>query len=372
MENRAVFTGYKKLTLPKMNNLDIATFSRILDIKNLTNSYKIYWFYGILEEIKLGKKEITFEKIIYWMIVKSWYTILEYKLNFGKSDKLSEAVKELCNKYSFHKNINENDLLKKLEEIDSSEFYPILNFFSSYVPYRLLAPFYSEELRGEKDTFKNKLIIEFSTESDKSIYRLENKIIIVNKNWFDYLSNNQKIIEGWLIGKLINFLQTRNPNIPNIPFKLFAPKKRDLSKVTKIWKEMIKEKDIIDIYSNKKLLNDISIDHFLPWSFVLHDQLWNLVPTTRSINSSKSDNLPNLGDYLELFCTQQFQLYIFLKEKNYNKALEDYFQINLDSEDKINKETFTRKLKDNIMPLFQIAKNQGFQSEWQLQRGKSN
>ena len=34
------------------------------------------------------------------------------------------------------------------------------------------------------------------------------------------------------------------------------------------------------------------------WSFVSHDLLWNLMPTDSSINSSKSNKLPDLNLYL--------------------------------------------------------------------------
>ena len=47
-----------------------------------------------------------------------------------------------------------------------------------------------------------------------------------------------------------------------------------------------------------------SLDHFLPWKFVLHDQLWNPIPVSRSANSSKSDSLPSLR-YLEPFVETQ-------------------------------------------------------------------
>lgn len=36
-----------------------------------------------------------------------------------------------------------------------------------------------------------------------------------------------------------------------------------------------------------------AIDHFVPWAFVLEDQLWNLVRSCRDCNSQKSDGLPN-------------------------------------------------------------------------------
>ena len=46
------------------------------------------------------------------------------------------------------------------------------------------------------------------------------------------------------------------------------------------------------IYGDGELTDkDISIDHFVPWSYVANDEIWNLHPTTRSINSAKSNNL---------------------------------------------------------------------------------
>ena len=45
-------------------------------------------------------------------------------------------------------------------------------------------------------------------------------------------------------------------------------------------------------YCNRQLDQDWHIDHFLPWSFVLEDRLWNLVPSCQSCNSSKSDGVP--------------------------------------------------------------------------------
>jgi hypothetical protein len=44
----------------------------------------------------------------------------------------------------------------------------------------------------------------------------------------------------------------------------------------------------------------------LPWSFVAHDQLWNLTPTSPEVNSSKSDNLP-ANTYFDRFVDLQHQ-----------------------------------------------------------------
>ncbi len=65
-----------------------------------------------------------------------------------------------------------------------------------------------------------------------------------------------------------------------------------------------------EIYSGQILTeNDISIDHFVPWSYVAHDEMWNLNPTTKSINSSKRNNLLDWDEYFEKLAQQEFQSY---------------------------------------------------------------
>lgn len=50
----------------------------------------------------------------------------------------------------------------------------------------------------------------------------------------------------------------------------------------------------IDFYTGKVLQeNDISVDHVIPWSFMYSDDIWNLVLTSKSNNSSKSNIIPS-------------------------------------------------------------------------------
>lgn len=62
-----------------------------------------------------------------------------------------------------------------------------------------------------------------------------------------------------------------------------------------------------EIYGGNILTEkDISIDHFVPWSYVAHDEMWNLNPTTKSINSSKSNNLPDWDTYFNKLARQEY------------------------------------------------------------------
>ncbi|MBP3953645.1 HNH endonuclease domain-containing protein [Bacillus suaedae] len=54
-------------------------------------------------------------------------------------------------------------------------------------------------------------------------------------------------------------------------------------------------------YCNRSLSDkkrETHVDHFIPWSFVQSDQIWNLVLSCNRCNSSKSDKLPK-REYLE-------------------------------------------------------------------------
>ena len=48
-----------------------------------------------------------------------------------------------------------------------------------------------------------------------------------------------------------------------------------------------------DIYSGESITaSRFDLDHFIPCSYVANDELWNLIPMERRLNSSKSNKLP--------------------------------------------------------------------------------
>lgn len=124
---------------------------------------------------------------------------------------------------------------------------------------------------------------------------------------------------------------------------------------------------------NFEKYGEMSIDHFIPWSFVLHDELWNLAPTFKNVNSSKSNKLPKMDLYLDKFCDLQYAAFNMIrqdrKDRESKKILEDYLTINkkldlnylLNKDKEITKAEFADSLKATISPLHQIAYNQGYE-----------
>lgn len=93
---------------------------------------------------------------------------------------------------------------------------------------------------------------------------------------------------------MITYLQRCNPSVPGIADKLYPPQERNLVKVQGYWKLIMGLQPIKEIYGGNELTGkEISIDHFVPWSYVAHDELWNMHPTTKGINCSKSNHLPD-------------------------------------------------------------------------------
>ena len=366
--------------LPPSEELDIRSLEQTLYAKNLTNSYKLFWFSALLTEISMGRSNIGFREIIARMLAKAWYPIIRFKLFFGPIDKISDAVSYLKTHYDFPVDIQESELTKQILQLVQRDdrLRKRLEEFTKYVPYRFLSPFFSSGLRGLLDAKKNEKIELLSSESSTAIYQIVGDAINLPPAWFRYLSINQGILRGWCDYHLIMYLQQRNPNVPAIAAKLTAPQTRDLRIAKSFWHEIIQTQQVNDIYTKadfKEISFDeygsISIDHFLPWSFVLHDQIWNLTPTFQSINSAKNDRLPNLELHFEDFCQLQYTAYSFAQSiGKHKKLLEDYYRLDArlasfsTHRDIIEPEIFNRILKNAIVPLHQIAYNQGF-NLWQ-------
>ena len=230
------------------------------------------------------------------------------------------------------------------------------------MPYRFLTTFI-DGLQGVPDHKKNALIEQASKESPDVPYVIVSKTCIMDMRWLEYFFLNMPILEGWAEMRLTSFLQNRNPNVPAIHQKLRAPVQRNLSKAVKYWKEYILNNPYTDIFSGAELdTHNLSIDHFVPWSIVLHDKIWNLIPTTRSINSSKNDRLPCWESFFPGFAGIQYESYIWhLQNNSKNKILEDYLLIKPDGFTPNTPElTFRNALEETLYPVYRIAKNQGF------------
>jgi hypothetical protein len=199
--------------------------------------------------------------------------------------------------------------------------------------------------------------------------------IIINEDWAEYIKKNREILLGWIEYHMIHYLQKRNPSVPGIADKLYPPQERRLEKVKKYWKLVLSVAPVREIYNDQILAdNDISIDHFVPWSYCAHDEFWNLSPTTKSINSSKSNYLPNWDVYFPKLANLEYQSYkLIWQSEIIHKEFEKCAKEHINNEDVYQRiyseglgfDEFRARLITVIRPVYDAAHECGFDWNWE-------
>lgn len=369
------------MRLPYSERLDIAHFSRLFD--NKSECYKLFWFQAIARKIKEGHDTLTFEMLIDEMIADAWYMVSEYRLNLGPSDALERVVHRLGEISNMKPCEKKERILAYLADCGDKKVIAMKRILSQNVPYRLQAPF-MESMKGKEWSRSGRNLAERINQEQRLMYYFLqfnglNTQIRIQEEWADYIERNYEIIQGWVELNLIQYLQRRNPSVPGITDKIYPPRERNLEKVKKYWKMIASIQPIQDIYGETRLdERNISIDHFVPWSYVAHDELWNLTPTTRNINSSKSNHLPDWNTYFPMLCRMEYSSYEMMwKYPEIYSAFEKCAREHLNNQEikhklyqnGLSEAEFAGRLEDVLLPVYQSAKNMGF-SSWRWRTDK--
>lgn len=348
------------MVLPSQGFVDAGRLSRVYD--NTTATYKFYWFISIIDLIcaNPNRRIFSFDEIIAGMIAEAWYPIHYFKLSFGKLDSLESNILEIQRLLDIPIDASKSNIKAQiLGNIDKPEIRRSIHIFTLNVPYRFLSPW----IPGATNT---QVIAESQVFVNNCPYAIFDKTILINNYWVDYLVSYSDILKDFSFWNLSIFLQKRNPNVPDIPSKLIRPLQRSpLTRQHRFWDRYIQSVGHINcIYTGVKLTaGNYDLDHFIPWSFVVHDMLWNLLPSDASINSSKSNCIPSLDKYLEPMTKIQ---HAALRE-NYasnpsDRLFEDYlvFRCSIPELIDASDSYFFELFKNEFTPMAQTATNMGF------------
>lgn len=350
-----------------------------------TSSYKFLMMRAILDLAQTAST-IKMNDVALRSLSYAWYTINFYKLSYGPSDSMEKWIEklgsQLSNKdyeflisdQSYHKIY---PALKELikEGIQSEIIKQTIEDFKKYVPYRILTPWFANELRGKADHKKNSEILKLSQDqSKKPLYRLEQRsddlYLHLDLEWQQYLCHNKEFLEGWWKWKFISFLQIKNPTVLAIANKLQPPINREMASVKKLFKDYFNASSSKPkCFYSGATLTTIHHDHFLPWSFLGSDILFNFVPANETVNYSKSNCIPS-ERYLRDLSDFQFDIFSWMK-KTENRNIEEYIgilQLPYDPSERL----FEEKMMLYYKPLYLTAKNQRFTMDWVWERRTNN
>ena len=373
--------------LPKSDTVDVSTLSRLL--KKTTNSYKYLFFISILDI--LARREfdalspISFREIIIEVLANAWYSHTYFKLSFGLQDKISNKLDSLNIDISDTKIIFQDTDKRHLRRtISDKPIDDIVSDLRRYVPFLFIRPFFEQELKSAK-TGKNKRtnpgddeqkIINLAEELfnvKKPLYRFDASLykncssINLHPEWVSYIENNYSIVRAWVCWEWLKYMQQRNPNVPAVANKLFPPQERgSLNSQKSYWKLILKQTNLQCIYSKQTLpSHGFSLDHYLPWSFVAHDQSWNLIPTFPEVNSSKSNYLPDENYFDEFVNLQHLGLSVAKESmgvQQWSNYIEPYIaDLKIaDENNLIDLQILKSAYESTLTPLISIAIKQGF------------
>lgn len=391
----------KLSTILYSNKLDVKKFENLLS--NNDQGYKFFWLEAILKLIAQNKQLFTFEDVIDEMIVGAWRMVTHYHLRLGYTvngnaeNFLEHAIRILyeCLKEDVgNKTLSKDRLLFLIQKYQDNLMEDKLHL-TDYVPYRLIKPFVEKEGKDYIDRKNYGRFIAYLNAFTKvnheffyDITDAENPLkrrIRLNEEWVNFILQNYAVIMGWLRFNKALFIQDRNPGVPGVMYKV-APeteeKRKSLKNARELWIATVDVtgKPLYEIYTGNELsVNEFDLDHFVPRSYVSNDELWNLTPMAKQLNSSKNNKLPERR-YIKDFVEYNYYLYSLIfanNNKDQAAILKHYFDrcenqhLNaIWAAEKLyipgnTKEQFGNILEENLSLVYDSAKLQEYE-EWVL------
>ena len=391
----------KLSTILYSNKLDVKKFEHLLS--NNDQGYKFFWLEAILKLIAQNRQLFTFEDVIDEMIVGAWRMVTHYHLRLGHTvngnaeNFLEHAIRILyeCSKEDVgNKSPSKDRLLFLIQKYQDNLMDDKLHL-TDYVPYRLIKPFVEKEGKDYIDRKNYGRFIAYLNAFTKvnheffyDITDAENPLkrrVRLNEEWVNFILQNYAVIMGWLRFNKALFIQDRNPGVPGVMYKV-APETEEKRKSLKNARELciatvdVTGRPLYEIYTGNELsIDEFDLDHFVPRSYVSNDELWNLTPMAKQLNSSKNNKLPERR-YIKDFVEYNYYLYslIFANgNKDQAAILKHYFDrcenqhLNaIWATEKLyipgnTKEQFVNILGENLGLVYDSAKLQEYE-EWVL------
>ena len=266
----------------------------IIENMNNDNTYKLAWGRALLElivqldEVR-SDNVFTFKQIGHKMLKYYWNQLYFFNLKQSPNPKkIPVVVQETLKCIEFYKdNIGSSipvwfDKAETVLESDSSFYDRELNVIARKLRDDVSWRF----MNVKKDSFE--------------IYKLDRNAMTVSFSESQVLDLKEY---AFVLSQLLNYrwaqLLEKFNNSPRIALKVKGIsdeqiRRNSLKKYRDILLLQMHEDKVLDFYSGKELKkNDISVDHVIPWSFMYSDDIWNLVLTSKSENSSKSNSIPS-------------------------------------------------------------------------------
>ena len=149
---------------------------------------------------------------------------------------------------------------------------------------------------------------------------IDKRFVELTKESREFFKTHYNELSKLLIFEWAKFLERTNftPMLISKIEGLGLEKRKSLMKYKKI---LLEQMDAKCFYCDNNIVDDnIHIDHFIPWSYIYEDSIWNLVISCSKCNLEKSDYLPTEK------CIEKIENRNNIHKFNvYNKDIKDYY-----------------------------------------------
>lgn len=278
-----------------------------------TATYKYAFFKAILDNLfnVNDKLELDFKCLSYSFSKMYWNLIAKFKLpQYQNGSRVSLIEKAIYDIISNNKLLDEIDF----DSLNKEEQDEYLSKTKNVISINVVGALYSDLNSNIYGFDKSKKKIWFNEESYNFLTKYKSALEKLNYYaWIIWMENN---------------LSIANKGENNLAIKLDNSTKRESLESFK--QSLFSKGDTLECFycGNPVSLKGCHMDHFIPWSFVKDDQIWNLVFSCSHCNESKNNKIPSY-DYLNklIIRNKNISLETYNKKliKLYNSALYNGF-----------------------------------------------
>ncbi|WP_078552240.1 HNH endonuclease [Bacillus alkalicellulosilyticus] len=266
-------------------------FTIVLSSKSVKSStYKYALVKALIENLYQVNEqyELSYDQLAYSFTKIYWNLIVNHELihqNAGKSARVVTIIKEEQTKHGIPSDFS-------FDKIDEAVQLILVKKVKSIMKINVYGALYGDT-RGSFYAFDHQ----------REYFKL-NPVV------YHFMLNYQRLIVNLTNYHMAVMIEALN-EVPSINYLLGKVERlAERSSLRPFEKLLLQYFEKTCFYCGKTLSNakrETHVDHFIPWSFVQSDHIWNLVLSCSHCNSSKSDKLPERG-YLEFIINRNNKL----------------------------------------------------------------
>ncbi|MHA7136600.1 HNH endonuclease domain-containing protein [Rossellomorea arthrocnemi] len=303
-------------------------FTIVLSSKSVKSStYKYALIKALIENLYQIDEDfkVTYDQLAYTFTKVYWNLIVHHNLikqNSGKTARVASIIIEEQSKYSIPPEMI-------FDKIPDSLQLKLVSKVKATMKINVFGALYGDT-RGEFYAFDHKT-----------------ELLRFNPAVHAFMLNYQRLITNLTNYHMAAMIEQLN-EVPSINYLLGKVESIAKRSSLRPFEDILLSHFLSQCFYCKKTLTgqkrERHVDHFIPWSFVQSDHIWNLVLACNKCNSSKSDKLPKRG-FLEEIIERNEELLHPINSEQLNKQMKNY------------------NPKKLIM-LYDYSVKHGFYSEW--------